>query len=51
MAAGARCDLLHLLFLPKLSYLPDKPQELDIGLKTCWVREAEKQPADLPFWP
>lgn len=51
MVAGARWDLVHLLLLPKLFYLPGSSQESDIGLKTCWIREAEKQPTDLPFWP
>lgn len=33
-----------------LFYLLTKPWESDVGVKTCWIKEAKKQPAALPFW-
>lgn len=42
-----------MFFLTKLFYLPKKKKTWvsDIGVKTCYIREAEKQRDDLPFWP
>lgn len=29
--------------------LPIQTQDSGVGVKTCWIREAKKQPADFPF--
>lgn len=43
-------DVLPLMILPKWFYLPIKTQKSDVGVKTCWIREANEQTNDLPFW-